>query len=217
MTDYDRAFSFWRLLAETSAPIGSSKALLNTSAPFVLSNALWYPEPESIAELSEFYEEQYVSPSCVLSAELDGDLYQTLALSNANFSRVAQVGFLPVTTPLESGLTVEQVSWAHGRALGDVLAAAYDLKPYAVALGQTLALALQLEPALAAFVAYDEQPVGAMVTRSEPEAMTAHVLSALSPAADAALKARLLFEAQTQGKPAQVFDQSETGDLELWR
>lgn len=214
---YDRAFSFWRLLAETSAPVGPSKALVNTAAPFVLSNALWYPEPESIAELNEVYAEQDVSPSCFLSAVLDAELYQTLALSNAGFSRVAQYGFNTVSGSTQSDLAVEQVSWAQTRSLGEVIAAVYDLERYAVAVGQTLALALQLEPALIAFIAYDEKPVGAMVTRTEPGAVTAYVLEALSPAADAALRARLAFEAQTQGKQAQVFEPTETGAFELWR
>ena len=214
---YDRAFSFWRLLAGASAPVGPSKALVNTSAPFVLSNALWYPAPESIAELSDVYDEQEVLPSCFLSAALDAELYQTLALSNGGFTRVAQYGFNSVSGSAQSALAVEQVSWAQARALGDVLATAYDLERYAVAVGQTLALALQLEPALSAFIAYDEKPVGGMVTRSEPETLTSYVLEALSPAADAALRARLAFEAQTQGKQAQVFEPTETGAFELWR
>lgn len=217
MTDYDRVFSFWRLLAETSAPVGLSKALFNTSAPFVMSNALWYPEPESIAELNDVYAEQGVSPSCFLSAALDAELYQTLALSNAGFARVAQYGFHPLGELTQSGLAVEQVSWVQTRSLGEVVAAVYDLSPYAVAVGQALALALQLEPALNAFVAYDERPVGAMVMRSETGALTAYVLEALTPAADAALRARLVFEAEAQGKAAQVFEPLENGAFELWR
>ena len=55
------------------------------------------------------------------------------------------------------------------------------------------------------------------MTRAEPEALTSYVLEAFTPAADAALRARLSFEAETQGKQAQVFEQSATGDLELWR
>ena len=216
---YDRAFGFWRLLAETSASVGHSKALVNTAAPFILSNALWYPEPESIAELNDVYDEQDVSPSCFLSATLDADLYQTLALSNAGFARVAQYGFNSVSGLAQSDLAVEQVSWAHTRSLGEVIAAAYDLSSYAVAVGQTLALALQLEPALSAFIAYNSgaegKPVGAMVTRTEPETLTSYVLEALS--ADAALRARLVFEAQTQGKQAQVFEPTENGAFELWR
>lgn len=219
MTDYDRAFGFWRLLAETSAPVGPGKALFNTSAPFIMSNALWYPEPESIAELRDVYDEQYVSPSCVLSASLDRDLHQTLAFSNAGFSRVAQYGFDSVVTSSESDLEVEQVSWAQTRTLGEVIAAVYDLNAYAVAVGQALALALQLEPTLSAFIAYegDSKPVGAMVTRSDPATVTAYVLSALSPEADAALRTRLVFEAETQAKRAQVFEQTQTGAFELWR
>lgn len=219
--DYDRAFSFWRLLAETSAPVGPGKALFNTAAPFILSNALWYPEPESITELSDVYAEQDVSPSCFLSAALDAELYQTLALSNAGFARVASYGFSSLSNPSQSDLPVEQVSWAQTRSLGEVVAAVYDLSPYAVAVGQTLALALQLEPALSAFIAYDgsaeSKPVGAMVARAEPEALTSYVLEALSPAAAAALRARLVYEAGMQGKAAQVFERTETGDFELWR
>ena len=217
MTDYDRAFSFWRLLAETSAPVGPGKALLNTSAPFVFSNALWYPKPECIAEARDFYEEQSVLPSYFLSAELDEGLFQTLALSNAGFSRTAQYGFVPVTTANPSDLEVEQVSWAQTRTLGAVITEKYALSPYAVAVGQTLALALQLEPTLTAFVVYDGKPVGVMVAQEFSNKLVAFVLESLTQKADTALRARLHFEAETLGKNAFVFEQTETGGLELWQ
>ena len=219
---YDDAFSFWRLLAESYTPLGSSKALVNTAAPIVLSNALWYPEPESIAEVRDFYGEQGVSASCFLSAELDDGLFQTLALSNAGFSRTAQYsftqhGFTPVDAVKPSSLEVEQVSWAQTRTLGEVIAATYALSPYAVAVGQSLALALQLEPTLTAFVAYDGKPVGAMVTQAFSDKLVAFVLESFTQEADTALRARLHFEAETQGKNAFVFEQTEIGIFELWQ
>ncbi len=214
MTSYDHAFGFWRLLAETSVSLGRSKALVNTAAPIILSNALWYPEPESIAQMGDFYREQGVLPSCFLSSELDDKLLQALALTNAGFSRTAQYGFNPVAASQPSDVSVEQVSWAQARALGEVIAVAHD-SPYAVAVGRTLALALQLEGALAAFIAYDGPPVGAMVTLTTTE-LTAFVLESLSESADAALRARLASDAQTRGKAAFVFEPTTTGDLELW-
>ena len=218
MTDYDHAFGFWRLLAESYTPLGTgSKALVNTEAPIILSNALWYPQLESIAELRDFYSEQGVSASCVLSAQLDNGLFQTLALTNAGFSRTAQYGFTPVAAAQPTAPSVEQVSWVQARTLGEVIAEAYELSPYAVAVGQSLALAMQLEPALAAFVAYSDRPVGAMVTLETPEKLVAFVLEALTEGADSALRARLLFEAETRGKEAFVFEQTQTGGLELWR
>ncbi len=222
MTEYDRAFSFWRLLAEIYTPLGNSKALVNTTAPIVLSNALWYPEPESIAEVRDFYSEQGVSASCFLSAELDEGLLQTLALSNAGFSRAAQYsftqyGFTPVDAVKTSSLTVEQVSWVQTRTLGEVIAANYALSPYAVTVGQALALALQLEPTLTAFVAYNSKPVGAMITQALPDKLIAFMLESLTSEADSALRARLRFEAETQGKKAFVFEQVETGVFELWQ
>ena len=217
MNDYGQAFDFWRLLAEIYAPLGKSKALVNTTAPIVLSNALWYPEPESIAEAHDFYGEQNVSASCLLSAELDDGLLQTLALSNAGFSRTAQYGFTPVDAVKTSSLAVEQVSWAQTRTLGDVIAEKYTLSPYAVAIGQSLALALQLESTLTAFVAYDGKPVGAMVTQEPAGKMIAFVLESLTQAAYTALRARLHFEAETRGKKAFVFEQLETGTFELWQ
>jgi hypothetical protein len=215
--DYDHAFGFWRLLAESYTPLGTSKALVNTEAPILLSNALWYPEPESVAELRDFYNEQGVSASCVLSARLDVGLFQTLALTNAGFSRAAQYGFSPVITAQSSDLSVEQVSWTQARTLGEVIASVYELSPYAVAVGQSLALAMQLEPALEAFVAYGGRPVGAMVTLETLEKLVAFVLETLTEAATGALRARLLFEAETRGKEAFVFEQTQTGGLELWR
>lgn len=213
---YDQAFRFWRLLAQTSAAFGRSRSLVNTAAPIVLSNALWYPEPDTIAEMSDFYSEQGVLPSCFLSPVLDAELAQTLALTNAGFLRTAQYGFSPVTTSQPSDLNVEQVSWAQARALGDVIAEKYALSPYAVATGQALALALQLESTLTAFIAYDGNPVGVMVTL-ESEILTAFVLETLSAEADPALRARLYFEAETRGKKAFVFEQTDTGGLELWQ
>ena len=112
-------------------------------------------------------------------------------------------------------MSVEQVSWAQARALGEVVAAAHNLSSYAVAVGQTLALALQLEPTLSAFVAYDGKPVGAMVTL-ETETLTAFVLETPTEPADTALQARLYFEAETRGKKAFVFEPTSTGDFELW-
>ena len=220
--EYNDAFGFWRLLAEIYTPLGESKALVNTAAPIILSNALWYPEPESIAEAHDFYGEQGVSASCFLSAELDDGLFQTLALSNASFSRTAQYsftqhGFTPVAAVKPNSLAVEQVSWAQTRTLGEVIAVNYALSPYAVAVGQSLALALQLEPTLSAFVAYDGKPVGAMVVQELADNLTAFVLESLTQEADTALRARLQFEAETQGKSAFIFEQTQTGGLELWQ
>lgn len=214
---YDEAFNFWRLLAEIYTPLGQSKALLNTAAPIVLSNALWYPEPESIAEAHDFYSEQNVLPSCFLSAELDKKLYQTLALSNAGFSRTAQYDFVPITGAKPATLAVEQVSWAQTRTLGEVIAAKHALSPYAVAVGQSLALAMQLEPTLTAFAAYDGRPVGAMVVRELADTLTAFVLESLTPEAETALRARLHFEARTRGEDTFVFEQVEMGAFELWQ
>ncbi len=166
--------------------------------------------------MSDFYREQSVLPSCFLSPILDDDLSQTLALTNAGFSRVAQYGFGAVTASHSSKVGVEQVGWAQTRTLGEVIAAKYTLSPYAVAVGQALALALQLESALGAFVAYDGKPVGAMVML-EAESLNAFVLETLSAEADAALRTRLTFEAKTRGKKAFVFEQVETGAFELWQ
>lgn len=216
-TEYDLAFGFWRLLAESYIPLGTSKALVNTEAPFILSNALWYPESGSITELRDFYNEQGVSASCVLSAPLDDGLFQTLALSNAGFSRTAQYTFSPVSATNPTELAVEQVSWTQARTLGEVIAEVYELSPYAVAVGQSLALAMQLGGNLTAFVAYDGPPVGAMVTLEASEKLVAFVLESLTEGAGSALRARLLFEVETRGKEAFVFEQTETGPLELWQ
>lgn len=214
---YDDAFTFWRLLAETSVPFGSSKALLNESAPIVLANALWYPDAESIPELAPFYAEQGVIASCFLDAERDPNLLVTLALTNANFSRTAQYALEPAPTYQDASLPVEQVSWTQARSLADVIAQRDAMADYAVVTGQTLALALQLEPALSAYIAYDDAPVGAMLTFETPARLLAMVLESLTPEAEAALRKRLSLEADTRGKPAFIFTETEQGGLELWQ
>ncbi len=214
---YDEAFTFWRLLAETSVPFGTGKALLNESAPIILSNALWYPDPESIPELRDFYTEQGIFPSCFLDTARDPDLFTTLALTNANFSRSACYTLRPLSDGELSPLPTEQVSWAQARALAEVIAQRDELDDYAVVTGQTLALALQVEPALSAFAAYDDKAVGTLLTLETPARLVAMVLEAFTPDAEKSLKNRLVFEAQICQKPAYVFEQSEGGALELWR
>jgi hypothetical protein len=216
MNDYDDAFTFWRLLAETSVPFGSGKALLNESAPIVLSNALWYPDAESIAELRAFYAEQGVTASCFLDTARDTDLFTTLALTNANFTRTACYALLPLPEMRTSPLVTEQVSWTQARALAQVIAQRDELDAYAVITGQTLALALQLEPNLNAFIAYDETPVGAMLTLETSARLLGMVLESLTPDASKSLRTRLTLEARTRDKPAFVFEQTEEGALELW-
>ena len=214
---YDDAFTFWRLLAETSVPFGSGKALLNESAPIVLANALWYPDAESIPELAPFYAEQGIRASCFLDAERDPNLLITLALTNADFSRTAQYALEPAPKGQHASLPVEQVSWTQARALAEVIAQRDDLSDYAVVTGQTLALALQLEPSLSAYIAYDDVPVGAMLTLETPTRLLAMVLESLTPEAEEALLERLALEADIRGKPAFVFTQTEGGGLELWQ
>lgn len=217
VSDYGDIFTFWRLLAETSVPFGTGKALLNPNAPVILANALWYPDAENISELAPFYAEQGVRGSCFLDTARDPDLFITLALTNANFSRTAQYALLPVQAGQDSSLPVEQVSWTQARTLAEVIAQHDELDEYAVVTGQTLALAMQLEPALSAYVAYDEIPVGAMFVLEHSERLLAMVLAFLNPEANDALKTRLLQEAKTREKPAFVFVQTEEGTLELWQ
>lgn len=217
VNDYDDAFTFWRLLAETSVPLGTGKALLNESAPIILSNALWYPDAGSIAELHTFYAEQGVTASCFLDIARDADLLTTLALTNANFSRTACYALLPLPEMQVSPLPTEQVSWTQARALAEVIAHRDDLDEYAVVTGQTLALALQIEPNLNAFIAYDETPVGAMLTHETPARLLGMVLESLTPDASKSLRTRLTLEAKTRDKPAFVFERTEEGTLELWQ
>jgi hypothetical protein len=116
-----------------------------------------------------------------------------------------------------SPLPTEQVSWTQARALAQVIAQRDELDAYAVITGQTLALALQLEPNLNAFIAYDETPVGAMLTHETPARLLGMVLESLTPDAEASLRTRLTLEARTRDKPAFVFEQAEEGALELWQ
>ena len=56
-----------------------------------------------------------------------------------------------------------------------------------------------------------------MVVQALPNKLVAFVLESLTLEADTALRARLSFEAKTQGKKAFIFEQVETGVFELWQ
>jgi len=217
---YDAAFSFWKLLAGECERLSGTVALANSEAPLLLSNAVWYPEPGSFSEVAAWYAERDLPAALVVPAQRGEALERTL---REGFGLERAFSFLPLTAPNSlSGSyaeVVEQVSWAQGRVLGEVIAAHYGLPEYDVALGGVLTRVMQAHPNVTGYLAYAEGAVGAMVVYEAEGTLAAMLLAG----AREALEARLMVEAQEQKLDAYVLEALGNGitardarSLERW-
>ena len=200
LNPYDLTFTFSRFLSEEAAELPGGHALANLRAPLLLSNAAWYPKVGELAGVAEWYAARGLHPALIVPVVRDADLERALMegpflLERAfRFRDVEPVG-------LEGDTVVEQVSWAQGRTLGETFAAAYGEPAYGVALGAALTKAMQAHPNITAYVAYQNEAVGAMVV-FESEVLVATLLSD----ADGALEARLQAEARDRNLTPYVLE-----------
>lgn len=217
-TLYDHAFRFWQRLSETQADLSGGRALANLSAPFLLANAAWYPQPGSLQSVAEWYTECGLPPALVAPMLKDSDLERTL--KEGPFMRERRFGFrkLEPAPEADDETVVEQVSWAQGRTLGDLLAARYEMLQYGVAVGAALTRAMQKSEGITGYVAYRDEAVGAMVSLEGDGVLAAMVLVDR----ENTLSARLVAEAEGRGLAPYVLElesESETEGvmgLERW-
>ncbi|HEX7021462.1 MAG TPA: hypothetical protein VF171_01305 [Trueperaceae bacterium] len=192
---YDHAFDFFRLLSEVEAELPGGRALANPKVPLLLSNAVWHPNAAQLEPVAGWYAERGIEPAVVVPAERGEELED--ALQGGPYVRAQAFAFRALEPSQDSGFetSVEQVNWAQGRALGEVLAAHYGMPRSGTALGGALTVAMQRSPKVLGFVAYDDGVAGAMVLYETAEALTAM----LSGGRQEALQWRLAAEAEERG------------------
>jgi hypothetical protein len=120
---YDFAFEFWSLLTTECENLAGGIALANLEAPFLLSNAAWYPKIGELKTIAQWYAKRGLPPALVVPSVRDEDLEH--ALQESAFTLEKTFAFIPIHTSSLIRLTnntVEQASWLQSRVTAELLA-----------------------------------------------------------------------------------------------
>ena len=211
---YDLAFTFWRNLITEQDNLLGGTALANRNVAYLLSNAAWYPEPGKSQGVAEWYAVRELPPALIVPSQRENTVERILQEGPFTLER----GFTfreAFETPSES--LVEQVDWRQTRYAGELLARHYDQPSLSLAIASSLAHAMQQNPSIQAFLSYEENPVGAMVTFERDDTLTAMLLVD----GDGGLETRLAQDATRRGLKGLVLEAlsdgvTAGGGLERW-
>ncbi|CAN5902138.1 hypothetical protein BH24DEI2_BH24DEI2_16140 [soil metagenome] len=201
---YDFAFSFWSLLSTERADLPGGRALAHAEVPYLLSNAAWYPRPGELKSVAEWYAARDLPPALMVSGERDAAVERTL--QEGPFKLEQSFIFRPAEPMDASQNVVEQVSWAQTRYAGDLLAKFYGQLELAVAISKSLTEIMQRNADVQTFLAYEDEPVGTMVTFEQE-----NTLSSVLLLGSGGLEARLAQEADARGLRAFVLEPLPAG------
>lgn len=192
----DSSLAFWRNLSTEVEQIATATLLANLEAPFLLGNAAWHLDSSQLSDAESWYRKRNLPPAVILNGSED-------ALENelraGGFTLERSFVFETVSSEVLPGDTgpVEQVNWAQGRTLGEILAVHYGAPSFGLQMGRALTKALERDARIRAYLAYDPEPSGAMLTFDAEEGLLAMLL-----AGSGALRPRLCHE--SGGRPVRV-------------
>lgn len=196
---YDLAFSFWSLLSTERADLPGGRALAHSEVPYLLSNAAWYPQPGELKSVAEWYAARDLPPALIVSGARDAAVERTL--QDGPFDLEQSFIFRPAEPTDASQAVVEQVGWAQTRYAGEVLAKFYGQNELAVAISKSLTNAMQRSSDVQTFLAYEDEPVGTMVTFEQETTLSAMLL-----VESGGLESRLAQDAGVRGLQAFVLE-----------
>jgi hypothetical protein len=163
---YEFAFGFWSLLTTECEDLPSGVTLANLEAPFLLSNAAWYPKVGELKTLAEWYAKRGLPPALVVPSVRDEELERTLREGPFVLEQTFSFSPVSVTSLLrQNHRAIEQASWLQSRVTAELLATHFGAAEFAVGMSQTLSRAMQGSSHLRTYIAYQTQkPIAAMVT-----------------------------------------------------
>lgn len=172
---YDFAFEFWSLLTTECENLAGGIALANLEAPFLLSNAAWYPKVGKLKTTAEWYAKRGLPPALVVPTLHDEDLERTLREGPFMLEQTFSFSPVSVTSLLrQNHRTIEQASWLQSRVTAELLAAHFGQPEFAVGISQTLSRAMQGSSHIHTYIAYQTQkPIAAMVTFEQHSTLAA--------------------------------------------
>ncbi len=199
---YDFAFAFWSLLSTETADLPGGRALAHAEVPYLLSNAAWYPRPGALKSVAAWYAARDLPPALIVSGKRDDAVERSLQdgpfdLEQSFVFRRCERDDLPA----DVSAGVEQVSWAQTRYAGELLARFYEQPELAVEVAKSLTKAMRQTSDVQTFLAYRDEPVGAMVAFERE-----NMLSAVLLVESGGLEARLGQEADARGLQAFVLE-----------
>jgi hypothetical protein len=175
---YDFAFSFWSLLTTTRENLPGGVALANLEAPFLLSNAAWYPKVGELKTVAEWYAKRGLPPALVVPSVRDEDLGRTLREGAFELEQTFSFSPISVTSLLrQNHRTIEQASWLQSRVTAELLASHFGQEEFAVGMSQTLSRAMQGSGQVRAHIAYQSNKPLAAITTFEQEGILAAMLT----------------------------------------
>ena len=211
---YDLAFTFWSHLITEQASLAGGEALAHLEVPYLLSNAAWYPKPGQLQSVAEWYAERELPPALIVPSTRKDTLERTLQEGPFMLER----GFIfRETVETEAESVVEQVDWRQTRCAGELLARYYEQPELALTIASSLAQVMQESSNVQAFLSYQDNPVGAMVTFEQEDVLAAMLLVD----EDGGLEHHLAQDAAQRGMRAFVLEAlpegaTVGGGLERW-
>jgi hypothetical protein len=176
---YDFAFAFWSLLTTEREDLPGGVTLANLEAPFLLSNAAWYPKVGEFKTIAEWYAKRGLPPALIVPSARDEDLERTLR--EGPFRPEQTFSFSPVSVASllrQNHRTIEQASWLQSRVTAELLATHFGGAEFAVGMSQTLSRAMQNSNHIRNYIAYQtNKPIAAMVTFEQHGTLTAMLVN----------------------------------------
>lgn len=176
---YDFAFGFWSLLTTEREDLSGGIALANLEAPFLLSNAAWYPKVGELKTITEWYAKRGLPPALIVPSLRDEDLERTLREGPFMLEQTFSFSPVSVTSLLrQNHRTIEQASWLQSRVTAELLASHFGQADFALEISQTLSWAMQGSSFIRTHIAYQTQkPLAAMVTFEQHGTLAAMLMS----------------------------------------
>jgi hypothetical protein len=163
---YSFAFSFWSLLTTEREDLGGAVALANLEAPFLLSNAAWYPKVGKLKTIAKWYAKRGLPPAIIVPTLRDEPL--ECLLKEGPFMREQSFKFSPISVTAllrQNHQAIEQASWLQSRVVAELLAAHFGGTEFALGISQTLSRAMQGSSLIRTYIAYQtRKTLAAMVT-----------------------------------------------------
>ena len=172
---YELIFSFWSQLGQLEIT-DSGHALINLEVPFYLSNAIWYPNSENFDPIQAYYKAKQLPPAVIISNEKSKQLEPLLHQHAFQYKRSFQLRKANSTLTSHHDIHVEQVSWSLMRYAAELIANHYEQPDLLHSLSKQLTHLLQTDQKATAYLAYQNEAAGAMISYESKNHTTAMLL-----------------------------------------
>lgn len=147
----ERLLEFWSLFAGERAPVAGGVGLSSRPAPLSFANGVWGPEPDAAAAASAWCRAREMPAAVLTTGTVAAGRIEAVLTAKPVAATVADA-------PSRAGeiVRLEQIGWMHIRPLAELVAYRYDRMDIETELVACLTAAMERQPRLEAYLAYDE-------------------------------------------------------------